>query len=122
MTASFSRHAASKAAVVSASVLILAANYASDWFRGVLAIKSAKDGALPDGPRANQWHLVRSRQESQLSEQVRARRDELEEKLASLRRRKTQSSEEEYLDLLEPILVELAGLYEGAAASQEDQR
>ena len=86
-----------------------------DWFRGVRAVKSAKDGAAPDGTLAAQWVLVPSGNEAQLDEAARTRRDELERDLADLRLRKTDLSEEEYLKLLEPLLVELARLYANTA-------
>src|ERR1041385_7476935 len=38
----------------------------ADWFRGVRATKKAKDGASLDGARANQFHLVLSREEQAL--------------------------------------------------------
>jgi len=56
--------------------------------------------------------LLKSQREEQLSPQVRARRDELERNLAALRQKKASVSEDEYLSLIEPILVELARLYE----------
>jgi hypothetical protein len=77
----------------------------------VRAVKSAKDGAAPDGTLAAQWILVASGNESQLNDAARARRDELERELAALRQRKAELSEDEYLKLLEPLLVELARLY-----------
>lgn len=88
----------------------------SDWYRGVRATKTAKDGARPDGTFANQWHLVRSRSESALDEEARRRRDELEQQLSTLRSRKSQLSETEYLKLIEPILVDLAKLYASEAS------
>lgn len=91
----------------------------ADWFQGVRAIKSAKSGAAVDGRRASQWHLVRSVREVQLSAETRDRRDQIEVELADLRSRKTQLSEEEYLGLIEPLLVELAKLYESATPSSE---
>lgn len=86
----------------------------ADWFQGTRAVKSAKDGATPDGTRAGQWCLVRSSREEQLPATVRARRDEIEQELAKLRQRKSQVSEDEYLRQIEPLLVELARLYERA--------
>jgi hypothetical protein len=82
-----------------------------DWFRGVRAVKTAKDGAAPDGVRAAQWVLVRSGKEELLSGDARTRRDALERDLAALRDRKIDLPEDEYLALIEPILVELAKLY-----------
>ncbi len=89
-----------------------------DWFQGLRAVKSAKDGAAPDGLRASQWHLVKSRQEEQLPAEVRSRRDQLEQELARLRERKSKLPEAQYFEQLEPLLVELARLYEGASANE----
>jgi hypothetical protein len=86
----------------------------SDWFQGLRAAKTAKDGASPDGVRAAQMVLVRSQREERLPAAARARRDELERDLASARQQKSQLSEDEYLALIEPILLELARLYEQA--------
>lgn len=92
----------------------------ADWFQGVRAVKSAKSGANPDGLRASQLHLIRSTREERLSPAARARRDELEQELARLRERKTELAEDEYFKLLEPLLVEMARLYEddGPAAGR----
>lgn len=91
-----------------------------DWFRGVRATKSAKNGALPDGFRAHQFHLVRSEAEQRLSAGARIRRDEVERSIADLRTRKTSMQEAEYYEALEKLLLELARLYqsEGTAKSQ----
>lgn len=91
----------------------------ADWFQGVRAVKSAKSGADVDGLRAAQWHLVRSAREESLPEGVRMRRDDIERELAQLRQQKTQLAEDEYLKLIEPLLVELAKLYESASSSNE---
>ena len=91
----------------------------ADWFQGVRAAKSAKDGAAVDGLRAAQWHLVRSPREERLSADVRARRDEIEWELARLRFKKGELAEVEYLKLIESLLVELAKLYESAAIGDE---
>lgn len=91
-----------------------------DWFRGVRATKSAKNGALLDGFRAHQFHLVRSEAEQRLSAATRARRDEMERSIETLRGRKASMDEAEYYVALEELLVELARLYEaeGAAKTQ----
>ncbi|NCV72755.1 MAG: hypothetical protein EBW56_05730, partial [Burkholderiaceae bacterium] len=44
-----------------------------DWFRGVLAVKRAADGAASDGTLAHQMHLVRSAAEQSLAPADRAR-------------------------------------------------
>jgi hypothetical protein len=84
-----------------------------DWFKGVRAVKAAKDGATIDGTFAGQLCLVPSQREELLSEEVRTQRNELENELAELRQRKADLSEDEYLAQLEPILVQIARLYEG---------
>ena len=83
----------------------------ADWFRGVRAIRIAKDGAIPDGLRANQLCLIRSDRDKQLSPEVRARRDALELQIAALRTRKSQLPEDDYYQRLELLCVELAKLY-----------
>jgi hypothetical protein len=82
----------------------------ADWFRGVRATKSAKDGAV-DGPLANGICLIRSDQESKLSPEARTQRDALEAKIEALRAEKATLPEEVYLSQLEPLLVDLARLY-----------
>ncbi|NBV24078.1 MAG: hypothetical protein EBS05_19430 [Proteobacteria bacterium] len=83
----------------------------ADWFRGVRAVKKAKDGASADGLRAHQFVLVRSEQEKKLPAPVRAKRDELELAIGKLRDRKSELPEPEYYQLLEPMLLDLARLY-----------
>ena len=85
-----------------------------DWFRGIRAVKSAKDGALLDGLRAHQFHLVRSEAEQKLAPAVRAKRDQLEVSIARLRDNKRSLPEEIYYEKLEALLLDLARLYEGA--------
>src|SRR5205085_8451639 len=94
----------------------------ADWFQGTRAVKTAKDGAKPDGLRAGQLCLLRSRGELDLPAAVRARRDRLEQDLARVRERKGQLAEDEYLALLEPLLVEIARLYEQAGQDDGSQK
>lgn len=82
-----------------------------DWFRGVRAVKSSADGHAADGIRAHQLNLVRSAAERDLSPEMRAKRDTLEEQLSALRTRKDQLEEKEYYRRLEAILVQIAELY-----------
>ena len=91
----------------------------ADWFQGLRATKKAKDGASLDGLLAGQMVLVRSEREERLPPAVRARRDELERELAELRQGKSKLAEEEYLAKIEPLLLELARLYEEAERGQE---
>lgn len=83
----------------------------ADWFRGVRAIKTAADGKSVDGVRAHQFNLVRSEGETELSPEVRARRDALEKELSALRARKAEMQADEYYRQLERILVESSKLY-----------
>lgn len=85
----------------------------ADWFSGVLATKRAKDGASPDGPRAHQFHLVRSAAEQQLSPEIRERRDQLEVQISVLREKKSKMNEAKYYQELEKLLLQLAALYDG---------
>ena len=93
----------------------------ADWFRGVRAARSAKEGAEPDGRRAAQWCLVRSPLEQSLSAVVRARRDQLELQIFRLRDRKKELRENEYYARLEQLLVELAELYEQVEQPSENE-
>ena len=84
----------------------------SDWFRGIRAIKRARDGAALDGLRAHQFHLVRSDAEQKMAPGLRAKRDGLELQIARLRENKAGLPEDEYYRMLEPLLLELAKLYQ----------
>lgn len=83
-----------------------------DWFRGVRAVRRAKDGASPDGGRAHQLHLLQSDRERLLPAEVRVRRDALERDLSEWREGKASMPEKDYFERLERLLVELARLYE----------
>jgi hypothetical protein len=84
----------------------------ADWFRGARATKKAKEGASLDGARANQMHLVLSKEELAVPAEVRARRDALELSVARLRESKSQMPEADYYRQLETLLLELARLQE----------
>jgi hypothetical protein len=92
-----------------------------DWFRGVRAVKSAKDGAVLDGFRAHQFHLVRSEAERKLSPETRARRDALESSISKLRETKRALPEDVYYEKLEVMLLELARLYEQSVSAPKEQ-
>jgi hypothetical protein len=83
-----------------------------DWFKGVRAVKTAAGGKSVDGVRAHQIMLVRGDAEQKLTPELRARRDELEQKLSALRSRKSEMQEDDYYRQLEAILVETARLYQ----------
>jgi hypothetical protein len=89
----------------------------AEWFRGIRAVKKAREGASLDGARSHQFHLVRSDAEQKLAPAVRAKRDELEIAIARLRESKTQLPEDEYYRRLEELMLELARLYEQAGNS-----
>ncbi len=82
------------------------------FFSGIRAVQSAADGAALDGQRAHGFHLMRSTESIELTFEQLARRDELEGKLERLRQGKSQMSEDEYYQALEPILVKIARLYD----------
>jgi hypothetical protein len=84
----------------------------ADWFQGIRAVKTAKDGAAPDGQRAAQLQLVRSQRELNLPPGVRDERDQLEQRVAELRDKKAKILEEDYYRQLETLLVKMARLYE----------
>jgi hypothetical protein len=84
----------------------------ADWFQGVRAIKTAKDGAAPDGQRAARLQLVHSGREMNLPPEIRDERDQLEQRLAELRDQKAKTPEEDYYRQLEALLVKMARLYE----------
>ena len=86
----------------------------SDWFRGVRASKSAKDGATLDGFRAHQFHLVKSEAEQKLSPAIRTQRNDLESAIAALRDMKAKLPEDEYYQKLEALLIDLSRLYDSA--------
>jgi hypothetical protein len=83
----------------------------ADWYRGLRATRSAKNGAAVDGLRANQVHLVRSETEERLTAAAREMRDQLEEQIEQLRQQKPKLDEDAYYDRLEPLFLEVAALY-----------
>jgi hypothetical protein len=90
----------------------------ANWFRGVRAVKKAKDDASPDGLRAHQFHLIRSDADRQMPPQVRARRDALEMTIARLREAKNKMDEASYYRSLEALLLEMAHLYQEGEGRQ----
>ena len=80
----------------------------------IVAIKKPDGGRAIDGLRAHQFHLVPSELERKLPHEIRVRRDELELKAAALREHKADLGTEAYYRQLEPMLLELARLYQTA--------
>lgn len=86
-------------------------------FVGIRPVSETESGSV-DGLRAHQWHLVPNAAERELTPDLRARRDELELEVITLRGRKEQMAEDAYFAELELLLIQLAELYESAAASE----
>lgn len=85
-----------------------------DWFQGLRATKKAQGGATVDGRRAHQLHLIPNDADRKLSPQARARRDELELEIASLRDKKDTIAGVEYYQKLETLALEIARIYEAS--------
>ncbi|MBX3732010.1 MAG: hypothetical protein KF791_05400 [Verrucomicrobiae bacterium] len=86
----------------------------ADWFRGVRAVKQAREGASTDGGWARTLVLVRSPGEQALGAEVRMQRDALERELEALRERKASLEPAAHAQALESVLLRLARLYEEA--------
>lgn len=82
----------------------------ADWFRGIRAVKRARDNASLDSVLAHQFVLVPSAEERQLPAATRVRRDALERAVFEWRDRKSSLGEDEYYRRLEALLLELAEL------------
>ena len=86
----------------------------ADWFSGLRPVKKAQGGTALDGYRAHQVHLVCSQQERAMPAELRQRRDQLELDVIRLRDSRDQMPYDQYLDRLEALLLELAGIYQEA--------
>ena len=84
----------------------------ADWFRGIRPVQKASDGATLDGYRAHQIHLLPSPAEAALPPELRAQRDRLELQVMELRDTRAKFSDDEYFSKLEPLLREIARIYE----------
>jgi hypothetical protein len=91
-----------------------------DFFEGSRPVKRAEGGQTIDGHRARQWALIPSPEERQFPDELRPRRNELELQIAALRDRRSEFEDDEYYSALEPLLIELAELYEQADRRRED--
>ena len=90
----------------------------ADWFEGTRVVRKSKSGE-PDGFTANQIFLVRRGAEAKLSSELRKQRDELEVKLEAIRVQKKSFDEDGYYRAIEPILLELAKIYDSVEKSDE---
>ena len=89
-----------------------------DWFRGIRVTKQPEGNAVPDGLRAHQMHLILSEAEKTLSPETRTRRNALELQLAKVRTQKSVLEEDEYYEKLEPLLLQLARLYQSKVKNE----
>jgi hypothetical protein len=83
-------------------------------YQGLRPAGKVEGGAAPDGRRAHQLHLVPSDPERAMPPELRRRRDELELQVLQLRDGRARLSEDEYYRRIDPLLVELARLYQRA--------
>lgn len=81
-------------------------------YQGLRPARPAQADAVPDGLRAHQLHLVRSAPERAMPAALRRRRDQLERQVLELRSSRAKLGDPEYYRRLEPVLLELARLYE----------
>lgn len=84
----------------------------ADWFRGIHPKKKAADNASLDGYRAHQFHLIPSQSEAGFSMDLRADRNRLELEIMQLREQKAEIPAEIYYERLEPLLYQIAEIYE----------
>lgn len=95
----------------------------ADFFRGIRLAKKAQNEASVDGRLAHQFHLVRSDSEQQLSSEHRRLRDQLEQSVVQLRDRKDSfDNKDEYYAQLEPLLIQLAEVYQSAESEATPER
>jgi hypothetical protein len=83
----------------------------ADWFRGLRAVRKAKDNTAVDGLLAGQFVLVPSDSERALTAEQRARRDVLERAILVFREKKATLPEDQYYSQLEKLLLDLARFY-----------
>ena len=84
----------------------------ADFFVGIRAEGKAKDGSSLDGRVAHRFILMTSDKVPKLTPEQIADRDRLEGEIEKLRLRKKELTTDEYYQQLEPMLIELAKLYE----------
>jgi hypothetical protein len=84
----------------------------ADWFRGLRAVKKAKEDAAVDGLLAQQFHLKPAGGEQLLLGEDQARRDALERAVLLFREKKGQMPEDVYYNELEKLLLPLARFYQ----------
>lgn len=94
----------------------------ASWYHGTRAARQAKDGTTVDGQLARHFHLLPNAQEAEMPPDIRQRRDTLERQIADLRQSKDETTNsDEYYAELEPLMVELARLYEMVERAGTDE-
>lgn len=93
----------------------------ADFFTGIEPAQQTADDAPIDGNRAHQWHLIPSDEERRIPPEVRQQRNAIELQLQQLKSRKSEFSEDEYYSQIEPLLVQIARLYESLDAIPSDE-
>lgn len=83
----------------------------ADWFKGLRAAKKPSDKVAIDGLLAQQFHLLPSQADQDLTPQQQADRDTLVQRILEFRETKGSMAEEEYYRQLEALLLSLARVY-----------
>jgi len=91
-------------------------------FRGVRPIAEAKDGTPLDGQLARKMTLAPIENQLPLTSKQVRRREELEQQLEELRAEKKQLDEQAYHARIEPLLIQLAKIYQAAESKQARKR
>ena len=84
----------------------------ADFFVGIRAEGTAKDGSALDGQFAHRFILLHSKNAPKLTVEQLAKRDKLEAEIETLRAKKKTMPEDSYYEKLEKLMIELAKLYE----------
>ena len=82
-----------------------------DFYRGIRPVKQAAAGSAVDGGTAKRMILYSLPEAPQLTAEQAAQRAELETHIDALRQQKSSLSESEYLDRLEPLMLQMAEIY-----------
>lgn len=82
------------------------------FFRGIHAVKAAKDKAPLDGRRSHQIILFQLPDHVALAAEKLAERDAIEAEIDQLRQRKSSLGEDAFYEEFEPLMIRLARLYQ----------
>ncbi len=92
----------------------------SDQFQGLVQTPRFNAAGLADGPRAHQFTLFSSESITLLSGEQKQLRDALEIQIFELKQQKrTFSSQDEYYQKLEPLMIQLAQIYHNRQQPQK---